>query len=129
MAILPERYPPYNDTNTNMQTQTNNPFAEPYLYWIRYYGRDGNNLCSWSFTATGIQSPLTCEPIYQPRGDTYQTPIAEPVAPIILVPTLPTDPNISPLPVTITPEPSTILLVMFGLLAVFVGSRFKTSRW
>jgi hypothetical protein len=112
-----------------MQTQTFDPFSNQFRDWDRFFRRDGDKLCSWSYTgpnATGLKSPEVCDLITQPVNNVQPTPIVGPTTNIIVNPN-PEDPSVPP--VTVTPEPGTILLVMFGLLAVFVGGKFKASKW
>lgn len=103
-----------------------NPFDFPYLYWSRFYGTVDGKVCSWSFTAEGIKSPLTCEDPYQPRGDTPPVttyPELPPIGPTH--PIIPVDSFPSNVPVTVTPEPSTIMMMAVGVAVIMIGRKFK----
>ena len=100
-----------------------NPFDYPYLYWNRFYGTVDGKVCSWSYTGLGIQSPLTCELPFHPVNPHTSTPLYYPppttTTPIITIPTNP--------PVTTIPEPASVLLLAFGILAIFVALRFRQA--
>lgn len=98
-----------------------NPFDAPFQYWNRFYSTINGQVCSWSFTITGIQSPLTCELPYQPRGTEIVTPSYDP---ILTTPTIPIDPPFNP-PVTTTPEPSTVIMLGLGIALIALKRKFR----
>lgn len=107
-------------------------FAYPFLHWDRWYGNaEGvlgqstpGQLCSWSFTAEHVQSAVTCEPAYVPRGEPIITATVTPYEPPY-VPVIPVDSVPAGVPVTVTPEPATWILFGLGVAVVLVVKRVR----
>lgn len=94
-----------------------NPFAAPFLYFLRYYTTINGNVYSYSFTADGIRSPLTLEHfVFAPMDPIITGPGVGPLNPDPIPVPITTPPN-GP-PSTITPEPGVFVLLALGLLAI-----------
>lgn len=95
----------------------------PFDYWHQFFGPGANGtICHWSFTPTGVQSPVICEAPYQPVGTAIITPTYTPGP---TTPTIPEEPPYVPPGVVVTPEPASLILFGAGALAVFVARRWR----